>query len=308
MMRFSKKGERKMKNKLIAILMLFTLISSMLMIAAPIIPISASSGPAETREVSQAVQLTTDSHYDRDSSFFEAQDGTYWLFFTRETDTSGIYDIYYTASTDEGESWSTPVNLTAVLGRPPTQVEGRPFTQRDVAAFQDSDGNIWLFTSDGNKPNRDVTYWIYDGGSWSGWYSIANTMCYHLDALQASDGNIWVFYDGRAQGHLWCTYFDGSTWSAPEELTTSAAWIPKAIEDATGNLRVVCTDYTNVYLLTFDGTNWSVPATVVSTVYYDCDPTICQDRNGVYWVFWAPWDGSTDACWLECVYSGDCIT
>lgn len=39
-------------KKLVAILMLLTLVLSMIMIAVPIIPINASPGPAETREVS----------------------------------------------------------------------------------------------------------------------------------------------------------------------------------------------------------------------------------------------------------------
>ena len=119
---FNKKGERrKMKNKLVSILMVLTLISSMLMVTVPITPISASPEP-DIIEVSIPMQITTDPHYDRNPSVFRAN-GRYWLFFVKATsdpphipptynpDTDS-YDVYYATSSDSGTTWSAETKLT----------------------------------------------------------------------------------------------------------------------------------------------------------------------------------------------------
>src|SRR4030042_895339 len=110
------------------------------------------------------LQLTTDPHYDRNPSLFEAEDGTWWLFFTRGTSEIGVrdqdgyvpdldsYDIYYkTARSLLGLQDATEVK---VPGSDPTH------GQRDVAALQVSDGKIWVFSSTGFGPGDNHIYYF----------------------------------------------------------------------------------------------------------------------------------------------------
>ena len=270
------------------------------------------------REVSRPIQLTTDSHYDRDQSFFISSDGTYWLFFTRGrgdpsapgyNPDSDFYDIYYLKSTDEGASW--------IEYSMPDFVND-PYGQREVAAFEDSGGKIWVFFTDAfyGDPYGTPTHGIYyttttDGGStWSSVQQVPGITGVHIDALEAF-GKIWVFYEDGAI--IYCVSFDGTSWSAPTQISESGkhGGIPKAMLDNYGVLNVVWCGWTEggIYRSTStDGVSWSTPQLILTSSYIACDPVLVQDSDGTYWLFWAPWDSATDSQWLEAVYSPDGVT
>lgn len=184
--------------------------------------------------VSKPFQITTDSHYDRNPSIFQANDGTFWLFFTRGTDYRGVrgfngyepdsdlYDIYYKTAK------SLPGLQKAAENKVPMSDPNNG--QRDVATLQASDGKIWVFSSTGFGPGvNNIYYYICDDGAWSGPTSISfeePKWIGHIDAIE-NDGKIVVIYD--AEYSLKALYYDG-TWHGPFEIKSDAT-LGKAIVD-----------------------------------------------------------------------------
>lgn len=252
--------------------------------------------------VSKPIQITTDSHYDRNPSFFQANDGTYWLFFTRGTDNRGVrgfngydpdsdhYDIYYKTAK------SLPSLQKATENKVPASnpING----QRDVATLQASDGKIWVFSSTGFGPGvNQIYYYIYDG-AWSGPTSISveePKWIGHIDAIE-NDGKIVVIYD--AEYFLKALYYDG-TWHGPFEIKSDAT-LGKAIVD-NGIFYVVWSyldpdqniwgGYIGLSTST-DGISWVNHGQIASwPEATNWDPVLIKDRD-MFRLFWAPDAGS----------------
>jgi len=284
--------EEKMKSKL-----LFGIIPAMLILTLATIPVLASPPMQPT---SKPFQLTTDTHYDRNPSFFQANDGTYWLFFTRGR-SGGVrgvggydpdfdsYDIYYKTARSIPQLAKATENLV-----PGSNLVDHN-TQRDIAALQASDGTIWVFTSSGYGPSTDarIFYYTYDGASWTGPTAIDGTAyAGHIDALEYN-GKIWVFFDAW-EYILQVTSWDGLSWSAPIIIAAHAT-LAKAIVDS-GTFYVVWS-YINpsanewgkyIGLLTGDGTAWTDLGEIASwTGATNWDPVLIKDRD-TFRLFWAP--------------------
>ena len=309
-------------KKLSATLIIAMIFTSIFAYAIPLTPTMASPtpGPSETREVSQAVQLTTDAHYDRDCCFLEDEYGTYWLFFTRgrgdpaspgyNPDTD-FYDIYYLKSTDGGNTW-TEYSM-------PSHVND-PYGQREVAAYEIPEiDTIVVFFTDAfyGDPYGTPTYGVYytytnDGGAtWHSVRQVPDVTAYHIDVLNAY-GKRWLFYEGPG-AIIYVTYCELGVWSTPIQISESGkhGGIPKAMIDDDGNFNVVWCGWTEggIYRSTSaDGITWSTPELILTSSYIACDPMLVQDSTGTYWLFWAPWDSATDSQWLEVVYSTDGTT
>ena len=296
-----------MSKRLVSISMLLILLVSTLSIAVQIIPTIANPSPSESREVSQAVQLTTHTNHDRNPSFFRASDGKYWLFFVhgRGPELRPFWDIYYMISTDNGTTWSTPTNVSASVS---------PTGQRGMAAFQDDTGKIWVFVSQPKDGSTDtnIHYYTFNGTTWTGPTDVlvsgSPISGSHIDALQATDGKIWIFYESAG---VKATYYNGTSWSSVITISATGG-IPKAIE-ADGKLHAVWCDGSTgkiYYSNSADGVTWSASQVVVDVVgMYNNDPVIGVDSNGTYWLFYAPWTGRggglPDSQWIEVVYSSD---
>lgn len=180
------------------------------------------------------LQLTTNPHYDRNPSVFEAKDGTWWLFFTRATNPIGIrgvngydpdqdtYDIYF----------KTARSLLGLQKAAEFKVPGSnpAHGQRDVSALQASDGKIWVFSSTGfGNGDNQIYYFTYCRGKWEG-PTPANfeeqKWIGHINALEYKR-KIWLFYD--AEYTLKSLYYDGS-WHGPYTIAEKAT-LGKAIVD-----------------------------------------------------------------------------
>ncbi len=309
-------------KKLSPIVIIALIFTSIFAYAIPLTPTMANPtpGPSETREVSQAVQLTTDAHYDRDCCFLEDEYGTYWLFFTRgrgdptapgyNPDTD-FYDIYYLKSTDGGNTW-TEYSM-------PSHVND-PYGQREVAAYEIPEiDTIVVFFTDAyyGDPYGTPTYGVYytytnnGGASWSSVREVPGVTAYHIDVLNAY-GKRWLFYEGPG-AIIYVTYYESGVWSTPIQISESGkhGGIPKAMIDDDGNFNVVWCGWTEggIYRSTSaDGITWSTPELILTSSYIACDPMLVQDSTGTYWLFWAPWDSATDSQWLEVIYSTDGTT
>ena len=191
--------------------------------------------------VSVPVQITSDSHYERNPSVLKGDNGMWWLFYTRGRDDRGVrgyyeynpdvdyYDIYYrVARTKEGLRSAQDHKVPGIY---PDNA------QRDVSAIKTGDGTIWVFTSTGLGPgaDRSAYYYRYDSSGWSGpaivpWTDYAA----HVNAVTDSD-SIFVFYDVGYKLNV--TVYRDQQWSAPVLVTTNAT-IGKGLSDR-GKLYVV---------------------------------------------------------------------
>jgi hypothetical protein len=184
--------------------------------------------------VSVPVQITADTHYVRNPSVLETNNGMWWLFYTRGRDPRGVrgsdgydpdvdyYDIYYrTAQTPLGLKFAKDQKV------PGTYPDN---AQRDVSAVQTRDKTIWVFTSTGLGPGteRSVYYYTYDGSKWSGPRAVPGTdYAAHVNAV-TNGKSITVFYD--IGYNLNVTSYKNNQWSAPVLVATNAT-IGKGLAD-----------------------------------------------------------------------------
>jgi hypothetical protein len=272
---------------------------------------------AATIEVSLPKQLTTDSHYDRNPSFFKASDGTYWLFFVRGHTTPAIrpvydpesdsYDVYYITSADNGVTWSTE-----------TKIPSTSTNQRGMAAFQDDAGKIWVFVCGFGGSDKYIRFYKYDGGVWSGPTDVisgGNVEANHCDALQTATGTVFIFYEST-DSSLDTIYSNdnGASWSPKVDITTGYGGVPKAIRGSDGKLNVVFTQNVGIYLTkSSDGLTWSAPTMIAGgggSPTFDYDPVLTQiSSSGKYYLFWAPYSdplaGGNDAQKIRVKTSND---
>ncbi len=264
------------------------------------------------------LQLTSNPKYDRNPSFFRAEDGTYWLFFTRGRNSVGIRDI---------EGYNPDLDYYDIFFKTSKSIPGLqkaieqtiPLTppdnaQRDISAFQASDGKIWVFTSTGLGPGSDraTFYYIYDG-VWHGPTAIPETYDAHVNALEYN-GKIWVFYDDGAY-LLKVVSYDETTeiWTSPINVANHAT-IAKAIVDE-GKFYVVWAYVdaennqwgTGIYLSTsIDGTSWETTEKSIAVWGEEAtnwDPVLIKDKD-LYRLFWAP-DAGTEGQFIATSTSAD---
>jgi len=256
-------------------------------------------------------QLTTNDRYDRNPSFFESSDGSYWLFFMRATDglphqpptydpDMAPYDVYWLTSSDGGVSWTE-------AGPIPNTTD-----QRGMAAFQDDADTIWVVTS-APEPGGDSNIYYnttIDGSVWSG-FTDTGFDGSHVDGFQDRAGNIWIFWEGMTGG-IRCAYSSdyGSSWSA--EITVNATGgIPKAMQDTDHLYRAVWCQWPEgkIYQASsVDGVTWADGEIVDVSGTTMCDPVLWQNASGNFWLFYAPRDataGDNGSQWIEFMASPD---
>jgi|GEM_PF-1303501 len=279
----------------------------------PASPVKAVPGSA-TREVSQPVQLTANPKFDRNPTFFKANNGVWWVFFARgrgDPTAPGYnpdidyYDICYIKSTDNGATWTE--------GTLPSIPDGHGMGAFSPAAFQ-GDGKIWVFYA---ANGVGIFYFTStdNGGSWNGPEAVPNEVGYtignHMDAICANDGKVWVFYHGDPGSAIYTRNFDSINWSSPtlmdDVLTYTAT--PRALQQDDGTFRVVyiAGDPLGIYLASSaDGATWS-SSLIINTVDDDYDPVLVKD--GAMWrLFFAPYIPASDHQWLMTSSSSDLST
>jgi len=276
--------------------------------------------------VSKPMQLTNDTHYDRNPSVFKANDGKYWLFFVRSQDSdsnygssclgkgcdasscncdAASYDVYYKTSTDNGTTWSTEIKLTnCSVGK------------RGMDAFQDSSGKIWVFVSDPGPNNKiEYCYSTDNGATWNGSIDTGLTGS-HVDALQlnnsySTNGWIYLVYESSGVKGAWSSD-NGATWSSGTIDGTAGMGIPKAM-DVDNKFQVVYINWAlpgdpgNLYYKTYNWTtsSWNPTQTIQSrSPLIGADPVIYKNGS-TYGIFWAPWNSGTNSQWIESLTSSD---
>lgn len=264
--------------------------------------VSAIASGALEQPVSKPFQITTDPHYDRNPSLFQANDGTYWLFFARGRSPIGIRGASYDPDSDSYDIYyKTAKSLPGLQKAQEIMVPGSNSShgQRDVAALQANDGKIWVFSSTGfGLGENQIYYFNYYDGSWQGPVAIdidvqQGKWIGHIDALEY-DGKIWVFYD--AEYSLKAVYYDEGSWHGPFGIASDAT-LGKAIVD-NGIFYVVWSyvdpdlniwgGYIGLSTSDDDGNSWDTYGPIASWLgATNWDPVLIKDKN-TFRLFWAP--------------------
>ncbi|MGD8453853.1 MAG: right-handed parallel beta-helix repeat-containing protein [Phycisphaerae bacterium] len=250
-------------------------------------------------EVSQPVQMTSDTHYERGNSVLKDSNGQYWLFWGRHTSFTGnygsgnpddsSYDIYY----------STASTVAGLAGAGTAVTSGVSIYQGQTTCVE-YDGQIWVFAADSGASNQ-VKAWTMptSGGSWTA-----------SDVLPGGSGpftgtHMWAtVFDGKiflAVGRgavIDVTTYDGSNWSAFHQAVNHNG-MPRLYVDDT-DLYLYYTSWAapdayEIYKYN-GGTTWNLLATIAGTTDDDCDPMLVKVDDTYAFIF-APWNsGASKQC------------
>ena len=122
------------------------------------------------------VQVTTSIKKDYGPSLAEGGNGKFYISFTTNRD--GSWDVYFTKSTDYGQTWSTPTKL---FGNYP---------DGDNAGGIAADGdNIWAIIREGGNPKMMIS--DDDGATWGQKNTISSSRAMHVASLlRNNDGEL----------------------------------------------------------------------------------------------------------------------
>ena len=203
--------------------------------------------------------------------------------------------VYYTRSSDGGQSWQAPIKLSA-----PLQGLEEQYTMLQIVS--DGAGRlhaVWSANQDGGL--GEAVYYVHslDGGdSWGTVLQVANRSPeeFHTGApyLEVRDGSElhFVYVDGLVTGSLGryhrISYDGGATWSAPNHVITELMGMNGLVEpvvDGAGglhliaNMRTFSTQVVGVYYARWLGRGWS-PVTPIDVSQSSTHYTVTAVRLG----------------------------
>lgn len=222
-------------------------------------------------------QLTTDLASDADPSIAHDSNGRIWVFFT--SDRSGSPQIWYVASNDQGQTWSSPQLF------PPTQTPSGAHYVAEACLFEDSQGRLWSAWGRWSGSSQEDIYWSFSddmGATWSdsrllvGYYDVDGQPSF----VQVGN-EIWLVFSSYGIAGNWNIYYietsdGGQTWSSPRGIVVDQFRHDSCsvVEDSSGKVQVFYTTLTSPYdptsadiwlVETSDqGGTWSIPKQVTS--------------------------------------------
>lgn len=158
---------------------------------SPQAPGAAALQPTPAVKLSQFSQAST-------TDLAVGADGTIHVLFGERTESTGLWRVYYRASTDGGASWSTPLNLTEVdpqreAGYMRLAIDG----QNHVYAFWKAFKNPETVAEPAAAPiTGSLVYRVLAGGAWSNLQTLGTAE--HVNAwfpAVAPDGRLSVVWD-----------------------------------------------------------------------------------------------------------------
>ncbi|UCB42583.1 MAG: right-handed parallel beta-helix repeat-containing protein [Dehalococcoidales bacterium] len=217
-----------MKKKVFSILFTIVLICSLSLVTA--VPV-AGADPA-TLEVSQPVQVTSDSYYERGQAIrYDGAD--YWLFYGRSATVTGNYQDSNPDTHDYEIYYKKAASVAGLVGADPQAVPGAVGCYLGEIGAAYVNGNMWTFATvpSTNYVGRKSLYGWYtsDGGeNWTQVVDMADNLppgAAHHDEI-GFNGKLYVmanYPDGNAGWHT--KYTDDPvattiTWSSYVPLST----------------------------------------------------------------------------------------
>lgn len=143
----------------------------------------------------------------------------------------------------------------------------------------------------------DIFYSVYNGSSWS-----QREMIHPLDPAfdinpslaMDSSGNLWVSWESRknVNSDIYASYFDGNTWSFPQQVTWNNAdeREPEILCDGDGRIWVFYSrrysDRSEIWGSYNDGTGWTESGPISANQKMAYHPSAALGKNGRIWVVW----------------------
>ncbi len=202
---------------------------------------------------------------------------------------TGVYEIYFSRSADNGATWSLPVYIswTAALSWKP-------------AVAVNSMDDLFVVWSDLSLDERIYFSRSTDyGATWSIPVNLSATAIGTSPAIAVDNsGNInvaWNFYTPTLDNIYFSRSTDnGASWTPPVNISWTAgwSWTPAIAADTSGNLFVAWWDLTvneEIYFSrsTDSGVTWSFPLNLSNTpVGESTTPDIAVDNSGNINVIW----------------------
>ena len=163
---------------------------------------------------SSPVRFTSEALWDYAPSAMQARDGRMWVVWYSYR--SGVWQLWYSTSTDGGISWTNAKQLTSGTS-----------WNHGPEIIELTNGTIWVFWYSDRSGNRDIwgTATGNDGGTWSTPVQLSTDSATdsHPSAVQTSDGTLWLFWHSLASvgGDLYyrISTNNGTSWSASYPYT-----------------------------------------------------------------------------------------
>lgn len=234
------------------------------------------------------IRLTTDSEFDGIPAIIQTSNRAIWIFWSKYE--VGNYEIFYTTSFDEGDTWSPEIPLAI-----------NSSDNTSVSVFQASNGAIWVVWASDRFGNYEIFYKISSdlGTSWSN----DTQLTFHPDhdlgpaIYQLSNGTIWVVWaSNRSGGHdlyLKASSDGGASWSDDTRLTEDPNFdkSPSIVQTSDDRIWVVWgsdkTGNGDIYCMTYNGSQWLEETQLTSGPNVDTNPHVLQTLNGELWIFYS---------------------
>jgi hypothetical protein len=271
-------------KKTFSILLTLALVLSFSVVAVPMGTVGASTS---TINVSQPVQVTSDSHYERGQAII--YDGAnYWLFYGRSVSVTATYEaatppapdthdykIYYKkASTVAGLASATPTLLNEVNN-------ANIYLGEISAATNGGTGRIFVYGArdrDGAPGGQACDLYAFstlnNGVSWNSYnytsYGVSGVLpdgSAHHAAVNFG-GQLWVaWHDGSG----WASKYYSGGWHGPYDITTTGPGLGKFYVEGSNLYFVRATSGTQ-NIFQWNGSTWSQIDSATEAGAYD--PTI----------------------------------
>jgi len=205
--------------------------------------------------------------------------------------TPGNYEIYYTRSTDRGDTWTASQRIT--------WTSADSWAPEMVVDFLNNIHVVWFEYTAGNaeifyKKSTD------QGITWSASQRLCWTSGFSLEPAITADfsNNIHVAWSDNSPGNSEIYYRKstdkGNTWAPLRKLTWTAgeSTYPRIVFDAWNNIHLVWQDNTpgnlEIYYKksTDGGVIWSTAQSLTTTFGNSCNPSLAVDTSGNVHVVW----------------------
>jgi hypothetical protein len=205
--------------------------------------------------------------------------------------TPGNYEIYYTRSTDRGDTWAVSQRLTWTAADSWSPEIVMDFSNNiHVVWFEFTAGNAEIFYK--RSTDQGITWAATQRLCWTSGFSLE-------PAITAdSSGNIHVIWSDNSPGNNEIYYKKspdkGVTWAPLRKLTWTAgeSAYPRIVFDAWDNIHLVWMDNTpgnaEIYykVSTDGGVSWSAAQRLTSTSGNSFNPFLAVDTYGNLHVVW----------------------
>ncbi len=231
----------------------------------------------------------------------QLKNGTLFLSFA--SNRTGNFDIFLKRY-NPASGWS-----------PDAQVTTNPANDVVSSLVAARDGSLWLFWDRQSSTAVNIFYKVYSNGAWSAETALTNDLLpvqnMQPSAFQLSDGRIFVAWSQIQDQHFGKVHilyktFNGSTWSASVQLTSSSPdRHPAVTQDANNTIWISWTREIQITSTTFEddlvyvtstngGGSWSPEVMLTNdqgcvdpNCPDDIQPSMSQLKDGRIWVFWA---------------------